>query len=47
MISLPTVMEEHFPMWGAQVHVKKTMESFFKRFLLTMDPILIVLLKHI
>jgi len=33
---------------GAQVDVRKTMEDFFiKRFALTMNPILIVLFKHI
>jgi len=37
-----------FSRWGSQVHVKKTWTTFFiKRFTLTMDAILIVLLKLI
>jgi len=29
MMSLPTVVEEPFSKWEAQVHVKKTMEDIF------------------
>jgi len=36
---MAAVAEKPFLKWGAQSHVKKTMENFFiKRFTLTMDP---------